>query len=641
MKKVTQTIIAIIMSSSVIFAQYYGGSGTLADPYQIATADQLSEIRNDLDKYFIQVTNIYLDNYDYNGDGKGWMPIGGAGSTDYFTGHYDGQDFIISGLFINRPNTNDIGLFGLVGASNKTTEIIIKNVCLHNVNVNGAKGVGGLIGGVVSNDLTVIQFSYVKNGTVRGNGDVGGLIGYSKSFLDNASTGDRPTISKSFTDVEVYWSETTSGTNFGGLVGNSRKTVIENSYSRSSVTIDNTIASLGSVGNVGGLVGLTTNRTSVSNSYSTGAIIAIGSPSITNVGGLIGFTEGNSTTTDSYWDIETSGCSTSDGGTGKTTAELTSESTFNNYDFTDIWGIDPNIIDGYPYLRDDSGGLLPIELEYFEAQLFNNAVELTWKTTAEINNDYFTIERSDNGIDFTVVTTIEGAGNSSASHLYSYTDVNILSGISYYRLQQTDFDGISKYFNMVSITNEEEVVGSIIDVYPNPNNGNFSISLNSDKTTSYSILDYSGRVVTNGELNSFENNIDISDMPKGVYFLKVGTDDDFSHTTRIITRGVSEYIIPDGEVFVEKSVLSTGSCVVQFENLTGYFVDIWVDKTYKGRLSPWENSQLILPKEYSDVFCRTMGGTHQWGSASEFNETFQLKLETEDVEGEESKGSDF
>jgi hypothetical protein len=641
MKKITITILAIIVSTSFIFAQYAGGSGTFADPYQIATADQLSEIRNDLDKYFIQVNNIYLDYYDYAGDGKGWMPIGGAGTADYFKGHYDGQGFIISGLVINRPNTNDIGLFGLVGVANNSTEIILTNVCLHNVNVNGANGVGGLIGGIVSNDLTVIQFSYVKNGTITGNGNVGGLIGYSKSYLDNASTGDRPTIAQSFTDVEVHWSQTTSGTNFGGLVGSSRKTVIKNSYSRSSVTVDNTTASLGSVGNVGGLVGITTNRTSVSKSYSTGAIVAIGSPSITNVGGLIGFTEGNSTTTDSYWDIETSGYTTSDGGTGKTTAELNDELTFIDYDFTDIWGIDPNINDGYPYLRDGSEGLLPIKLEYFEAELYNNEVELKWKTSAEINNDYFTIERSDNGIDFTIVTTIEGAGNSSESHLYSYIDSNTLSGISYYRLKQTDFDGKFEYFDIVSITSEVAVATTNIDVYPNPSNGIFTVSTNSDDIKSYSILDSSGRIVTNGTLNSFENNIDISNMPKGVYFLKVGNDDDFSHTTRIITRGVSEYVIPDGDVFVEKPVLSTGSCVVQFDNLTGYFVDIWVDKTYMGRLNPWENSQLILPEGYADIYCRTMGGTHQWGSASEFNETFQLKLETGDVEGVESTRSDF
>jgi hypothetical protein len=532
MKKTTYTILAIIMSTSFIFAQYAGGSGTLADPYQISTATQLSEIRNDLDKYFIQINNISIKTYNHDSDGKGWMPIGGAGSTDYFTGHYDGQSFVIDGLTINRPNTNDIGLFGLVGASDNYTEIILTDICLHNVSVLGAVGVGGLIGGIVSNDLTDIQLSCVKTGTITGDGDLGGLIGYTKSYLDNASTGDRPTISQSFSDVAVNWSETISGANFGGLVGNARKTVIEDSYSISPITIDNTTAALGSIGNVGGLVGLMSNRTSIINSYSTGAIIAIGSPSIAGVGGLIGFTEGNSTASDSYWDTETSGYSTSDAGTGKTTANLKDISTFSSYDFINIWGIDSDINDGYPYLRDGLEGVLPIKLEYFEAELYNNAVDLTWETTAEINNDYFTIERSDNEIDFTVVTTIEGAGNSSENLFYSYIDSNPISGISYYRLKQTDFDGKFEYFDMVSITSEVEETN--IDVYPNPNNGNFSISINSDKDTSYNILDSTGRIVSNGTLNSFDNNIDITNMPKGIYFLKIGTNDDFSNTTRII-----------------------------------------------------------------------------------------------------------
>ena len=532
MKKITYIILAILISTTFTFAQYAGGSGTLGDPYQVSTPAQLSEVRNDLDKHFIQINDISIKNYDHDSDGKGWMPIGGAGGTDYFKGHFDGQGFVINGLTINRPSTNDIGLFGLVGVSDNSTEITITNVCLHNVSVKGAVGVGGLIGGVIANDLTNIIFSYTKNGTVVGDGNLGGLIGYIKSYKDNANTGDRPTISQSFSDVDVSWSKTASGTNFGGLVGNSRKAVIENSYSRSSVTIDNTTAALGSVGNVGGLVGLISNRTSIDNSYSTGEIIAIGSPSISNIGGLIGFKEGNSTVTDSYWDTETSNQSSSDGGTGKTTAELKKQTTFSGYDFTNIWGIDPDINDGYPYLRDGSGGVLPIKLEYFEAELYNNKVELIWETTAEINNDYFTIERSDNGIDFTVITTLKGAGNSSESLFYSYIDSNPISGINYYRLKQTDFDGKFEYSDMVSITIEIEETS--IAVYPNPNNGSFTISINSDEITSYSILDSTGRIVSNGTLNSFDNNINITNMPKGIYFLMTGNSNDFSNTTRII-----------------------------------------------------------------------------------------------------------
>lgn len=106
------------------------------------------------------------------------------------------------------------------------------------------------------------------------------------------------------------------------------------------------------------------------------------------------------------------------------------------------------------------------------------------------------------------------------------------------------------------------------------------------------------------------------------------------------SRGVSEYVIPSGDIAIEKPVLSRGGCVVALDNWTGYYVDIWVDKVYKGRLCPWENSQLILPEGYAEVYCRTMGETYQWQSAGECNEQFQLKLE-EEVEETEGSGEDF
>ncbi len=106
------------------------------------------------------------------------------------------------------------------------------------------------------------------------------------------------------------------------------------------------------------------------------------------------------------------------------------------------------------------------------------------------------------------------------------------------------------------------------------------------------------------------------------------------------SRGVSEYVIPTGDVAIEKPVLSRGGCVVDLDNWTGYYIDIWVDKVYKGRLNPWENSQMILSEDYAEVFCRTMGETYQWQSAGECNEKFQLKLE-EEAETEESSSDEF
>ncbi|MDD3686981.1 MAG: hypothetical protein PHE56_09470 [Bacteroidales bacterium] len=107
------------------------------------------------------------------------------------------------------------------------------------------------------------------------------------------------------------------------------------------------------------------------------------------------------------------------------------------------------------------------------------------------------------------------------------------------------------------------------------------------------------------------------------------------------SRGVSEYVIPSGDVAIEKPVLSRGGCVVKFDNWTGFYIDLWVDKVYKGRLNPWENSQLVLPEGYTEVYCRTMGETYQWQSSGECNEEFLLKLETEGAESQSSDSQDF
>jgi hypothetical protein len=112
--------------------------------------------------------------------------------------------------------------------------------------------------------------------------------------------------------------------------------------------------------------------------------------------------------------------------------------------------------------------------------------------------------------------------------------------------------------------------------------------------------------------------------------------------TKVVkSRGVSEYVIPSGDVAIEKPVMSRGGCVVKFDNWTGYYIDLWVDKVYKGRLNPWENSQLVLPEGYTEVYCRTMGETYQWQSSGECNEEFSLKLETEGAESQSTDSQDF
>lgn len=102
--------------------------------------------------------------------------------------------------------------------------------------------------------------------------------------------------------------------------------------------------------------------------------------------------------------------------------------------------------------------------------------------------------------------------------------------------------------------------------------------------------------------------------------------------TRVVkSRGAeSEYVIPEGDFAIDRPVLSRGGCVVKLDNWTGYYVDIWVDKNYKGRLNPWENSQMIMPSGFNEIYCRTMGESYQWMAGGECNEQFVLSLPEDD-----------
>jgi len=116
------------------------------------------------------------------------------------------------------------------------------------------------------------------------------------------------------------------------------------------------------------------------------------------------------------------------------------------------------------------GGInpLPIELLNFDAIVCGQNVCLNWSTATEINNDFFTVERSQNGIDFEIVGIVDGAGNSSYTRHYNLTDEHPYIGTSYYRLKQTDFNGEYKYFNLVAVDMINKITSS---VFPNPSGG--------------------------------------------------------------------------------------------------------------------------------------------------------------------------
>lgn len=109
---------------------------------------------------------------------------------------------------------------------------------------------------------------------------------------------------------------------------------------------------------------------------------------------------------------------------------------------------------------------LPISLLSFDATANQNQVNLSWATASEKNNDFFTIERTVDGIDFEEVGKVAGQGNSSLKNEYTFSDTRPKNGISYYRLKQTDYNGESEYFEVKSVNIQK---GDFVsNVYPNP-----------------------------------------------------------------------------------------------------------------------------------------------------------------------------
>jgi hypothetical protein len=114
------------------------------------------------------------------------------------------------------------------------------------------------------------------------------------------------------------------------------------------------------------------------------------------------------------------------------------------------------------------GFALPIVLTSFSAHAGEDrSVEVMWSTASEINNDYFTVERSRTGSEFEPFMKVTGAGTTHEENSYSVTDTNPYGGVSYYRLRQTDFDGKSSHSKIVSVSMPE----NDWSIYPNPSNG--------------------------------------------------------------------------------------------------------------------------------------------------------------------------
>ena len=165
--------------------------------------------------------------------------------------------------------------------------------------------------------------------------------------------------------------------------------------------------------------------------------------------------------------------------------------------------------------------VLPVELTAFSAYKAEEGVVLSWNTASEINNDYFDIERSIDGQQFEQVGRVAGHGTTALPQSYRWVDLSSLSGITYYRLKQVDFDGDFAYSPLVFV---DQYAQPQYRIYPNPSKGVFTLDVGNpleEDELSYQVSDLSGKVVDTGQLPVVSNRVrlDLKDLERGTYYL--------------------------------------------------------------------------------------------------------------------------
>jgi hypothetical protein len=351
--------------------------GSELNPYLIYNFDQLNTVRNFAGSAYTGNYFKLMSDIDASPtQTTSWVPIGN--STNYFYGNFDGNNHTISNLRCSTYGTYH-GLFGFTGPGSTIKNLNLSSTCYilgdgstgsivgHNrgsvqncssaamVNIGNADIGGGIVGSL--NAGTVSNCNYTGTITRSGGGvtcnKLGGIAGQIETgtTIENCFFGG--TVSgNTWCGGIVGWNNgtitrcrsagTISGASNtqGGLVGQNNGS-ISNSYARATVS---------GAQYVGGLVGYNGGSSSTVNCYSTGTVTG------SIKGGLIGATGG--TVTNSFWDTQTSGLATSYGGTGKTTEQMKTQSTYTSWDFTyetangtnNYWTMWPSDNDGYPQL---------------------------------------------------------------------------------------------------------------------------------------------------------------------------------------------------------------------------------------------------------------------------------------------------
>jgi hypothetical protein len=170
---------------------------------------------------------------------------------------------------------------------------------------------------------------------------------------------------------------------------------------------------------------------------------------------------------------------------------------------------------------------LPIELLQFNGKYQNNSSLLYWSTASETDNDYFVVERSNDGNHFYPIGTVDGAGNSSVVLSYSLRDYESIDKVAYYRLKQVDFDGRFTYSKIIALRNMKSYGNQYLNLYPQPASTDVFVEQGmfvNGETFSTEIFNTQGALVQRDLHTSDESGnllLHLKNLEQGMYMLRI------------------------------------------------------------------------------------------------------------------------
>ena len=393
--------------------EFAGGDGTYYNPYKISTPEQLNNVRNYLDKNFVLINDIDMEESLNEGgslynNGKGFNPIGSE--SELFTGCFNGNQNSIINLKILDQNLVDVGLFG------KTNQAVIANLQIINSEIQSSSTEVTNVGNIIGNANRTIIYNAGASGQIDNGATVGGITGYmNESMVSNCYN---------YTNMYII---TSSGRGVGGIVGISDVLcIVSNCYNAGNIYSE-TI--------VGGIYGRSFNYSIGEYLYNVGEIST--KVSMSYIGAIAG--DGNSNTGNIETAYYLKDCvnakyakDTEDDLNAKTKEEMKKQETYEGFDFNNVWTIEE---ERFPTLRKSN-------ITYVEDIIIK---------------DIFVVKGEISGINYSFIPV----NAIDTSFDYSVLDKNIASAIGGGKIS-----GIEVGSTTLSIKTKDEVVKAdyIIDV---------------------------------------------------------------------------------------------------------------------------------------------------------------------------------